>query len=394
MVQKRFPLLGTLLTLLLLAGLVFVAAQNTGGAATGGAMTGGEMTGGAVTGGAMTGGAMTGGADGGAVVLELGDERVTAQEFEGRFNVALRNLAAQQGIPLDPATLAQFEALKPAFLEQFATERVLLQEAEARGVTPSEEDVNTQFEGARENAGENFGALLEQGGFENEEALRQLIRESLALQSVVEGLESEVQVDDAAVTAYYEANQAQFERPEEVCARHILVEDEATANELLERIEGGVPFAQVAQNNSTDPGSAPNGGDLGCLPRGATVPEFEEAAFATEVGETTGPVQSDFGYHLIRVYERNPAQTAPLEEVRPEIEGQLQGEGLNEQIASLVEASGVQTYPENLLAVAPAAPTPPPGGAMTGGAMTGGAMTGGAMTGGAVPETTQTGGGQ
>lgn len=366
-----------------------------GAAATGGAD--GAATGGAVSGGAMTGGAMTSGAaaeDPDAVVLELGGERVSAGDFEGRFNIALRNLAAQQGIPLDPVTLAQFGTLKPAFLEQFATERALLQEAEARGLAPADEAVEAELEQARAAAGENYEALLAQGGFEDEAALRELIYESLALQGLVDALEAEVEVGDEAVSAYYEANQAQFERSEEVCARHILVEDEATAEALLTRLEAGEDFGELARDNSTDPGSAPEGGDLGCLPRGVTVPEFEEAAFATEVGETTGPVRSDFGYHLIRVYERNPAETAPLEEVRSQIEGQLRNEGLNERIASLVEASGVQTYPENLLSAAPEAPTPLPGEAMTGGAMTGGAMTGGAMTGGALPEGAQTGGGQ
>ncbi len=361
MAKKRFPLYATLLTFFLLAGLVFVAAQDTGGAPP-----------------APAGG----GLDENAVVFELGDEQITAAQFETRFDVALRNLAAQQGIPLDSTTLEQFAGLRPAFLEQFATEQVLLQEATARGLEPSDEEVDTQVAQARENAGENYEALLAESGFADEAALRELIRESVTLQNIVAELQAEVQGGDQAVTDFYETNQAQFESPEEVCARHILVEDEATADELLTRIEGGAPFAQVAENNSTDPGSAQNGGDLGCLARGATVPPFDEAAFAADVGETVGPVQSDFGYHIIRVYDRNPAGTVPLDEVRPQIEQQLSSEGLSEEVEALVAASGVQIFPENLPVTAPAAPAPMTGGDKTGGAQTGGAQTGGAQTGG------------
>jgi peptidyl-prolyl cis-trans isomerase D len=126
-----------------------------------------------------------------------------------------------------------------------------------------------------------------------------------------------------------------YNRPERVHARHILrsVGRDAPAADLdrarteieaaAKRIEGGEPFEQVAAELSQDPGSKSRGGDLGFFARGQMVKEFEDAAFALSPGQMSGPVKSDFGYHLIKVDERQEALTRPLESVREEIAKEL-----------------------------------------------------------------------
>jgi peptidyl-prolyl cis-trans isomerase D len=133
------------------------------------------------------------------------------------------------------------------------------------------------------------------------------------------------------VRAAYEERQDEFDRPEEVRARHILVkveegapEEEAGAarariEEIRERITEGADFADVALEVSEDPGSKERGGDLGFFARGRMVPAFEEVAFSLEPGVLSEPVRSAFGFHLIRVEEKRPARLVAYDEAQREV---------------------------------------------------------------------------
>ena len=342
--KKRFPVFWTVLTLLVVCGLMFVAAQTattSGGAAA-----------------APTQAAQPANPD--AVVLKLGNKTVSVAGFEKRFNVALRALAAQQGAPLDAATLSQFASLRPSFLDQFATQEVLLQEAQKRGIEVSKADVDKEFSTAKTSAGDNFQQALEAAGYQSEAELRSYIRESLTLQRVVDQLRSNIKVSDQAVRTYYDNNKDQFQQPEQVCAQHILVADKAKADQLYQQLQNGGDFAKLAAANSTDPGSKDQGGDLGCLNKGQTVPEFEAAAFAAKVGEITEPVQTQFGYHIIKVNKKNPAQATPFAQVKDQVSGQLVSDRLGQEVAKLREASGIKTFPDVLPTTPPAAPAVAP----------------------------------
>jgi parvulin-like peptidyl-prolyl isomerase len=108
-------------------------------------------------------------------------------------------------------------------------------------------------------------------------------------------------LDDAALEKVFNADPSQFA---EVCASHILVNTKAEADAVEKRLADGEDFATVAKDVSIDTGSAANGGDLGCIARGITVKEFEDALFATPVGTTSQPVQTQFGYHVIKVTDK------------------------------------------------------------------------------------------
>jgi peptidyl-prolyl cis-trans isomerase C len=141
-------------------------------------------------------------------------------------------------------------------------------------------------------------------------------------------------VDDAKVQAAYDTRIAEFKPAPEFSAAHILVSDEAKAKELKAEIDGGADFAEVAKANSSD-GSAANGGDLGWFGAGQMVPEFEAAVKEMEVGAVTGPVKTQFGWHLIKLNDKRDTTPPTLEQVRPEIENELRQAALQAKLQEL-----------------------------------------------------------
>ncbi|MDE3105368.1 MAG: peptidyl-prolyl cis-trans isomerase [Acidobacteriota bacterium] len=139
------------------------------------------------------------------------------------------------------------------------------------------------------------------------------------------------QVSDAELQAYYNQHQDQFQVKEQVKVRHILIQvpagadaktdaaAKAKAEDLLKQIKGGANFADLASKNSDDPGSKGQGGELGWLDRGKTVPEFDKVAFSLNPGQTSDVVKTQFGYHILQVEDKKTAHMQPLAEVKPEI---------------------------------------------------------------------------
>lgn len=146
------------------------------------------------------------------------------------------------------------------------------------------------------------------------------LRENLLISYATEKAVSSVSVSDKEVEDYYETHKGRFMNDETVNASHILVESEELALELLGRIKSGeMTFEDAARQHSTCP-SGQNGGNLGDFGKGQMVPEFDVAVFAMEVGEISDtPVKTQFGYHLIKLNAKNPAENIPFSEIAAEI---------------------------------------------------------------------------
>jgi peptidyl-prolyl cis-trans isomerase D len=141
-----------------------------------------------------------------------------------------------------------------------------------------------------------------------------------------EELKKQIQVSDADVKQYYNEHLDKYSSEEQRRVAHILVEgdDEAKAQAILDELNGGADFAKLAEEKSDDFGSAENGGDLGWIERDVMDPAFEEAAFALKnVGDTTGLVKSDFGYHIIKLEELKDSVAKPFTEVAAEIKKEM-----------------------------------------------------------------------
>lgn len=143
-----------------------------------------------------------------------------------------------------------------------------------------------------------------------------------------------------ALQAAYDDEYADTAEETEYNAAHILVETEDEARALVEEVAGGANFAALAQEHSTGP-SGPSGGDLGWFAEGVMVPEFESAVTALEVGEVSEPVQTQFGWHVIKLNETRMKEQPSLEAVRDELADNLRRQALEAHVARLESTSAV-----------------------------------------------------
>lgn len=167
--------------------------------------------------------------------------------------------------------------------------------------------------------------------------------------------EVEKELNDTRLKAAYDQYVANFPEIEEAKSRHILVEDEALAKDLIKQLNDGGSFEDLAKEHSTD-GTAQNGGELGYFAKTDVVPEFGEAAFSQEIGAiSAAPVKSEFGFHVIKVEERRQRPPATFEQAKPFLAGQLRNAVTNEIVAKWREEAGVEIFDINGDAIEPAA---------------------------------------
>lgn len=147
-------------------------------------------------------------------------------------------------------------------------------------------------------------------------------KKNLLIQYSVNKFLKGITVTDEEAKEYFESHKDQFKKPETMIASHILVTDEEKAKEILEKINSGMSFEDAALEYSDCP-SKDRGGDLGEFARGSMVPEFEEVAFNSEPGIVDTPVKTQFGYHIIKVVEKNVAETPSFDEVKEQVKQTL-----------------------------------------------------------------------
>lgn len=169
-------------------------------------------------------------------------------------------------------------------------------------------------------------------------------------------IESQVAVSDAEVKSWYEGHKERYQQPEERRASHILIsadkgdkaQAKAKAEEVLKEVQKNpASFADLAKKYSQDPGSAAKGGDLGFFGRGMMVKAFEDTAFKLKEGEISGIVESDFGFHIIKVTGIHAAKEKALAEVRPEIESELKKQAAARKFAEAAEGFSNQVYEQS-----------------------------------------------
>lgn len=173
------------------------------------------------------------------------------------------------------------------------------------------------------------------------------IKEQMINQQLLENY-VKANVSDKMITDEYNKLVASLKGKEEIKVSHILVETEEKAKEVQNRLKKGENFAKLAKELSKDEGSKASGGEIGYITPGQLVPEFEDKAFSMKMKEISGPVKTQFGWHIITVLDKRPAQVPSKEKVTPELTSKLGREAIQKYIADLESKADVKiTLPKS-----------------------------------------------
>jgi len=282
-----------------------------------------------------------------ALILE--GQKISQKEFARLYEnlvAQYQRVYAQYGQDFSkllqgPAGIERRLQLQSRVIDDLLRKRLIAQEIERRRIviSPTDIDDRTEIE---------FERILKQNNLTEEQAAQILQRQGRTLESFKRELRQAVELHlqterlrdlvvgpieptEQELSAYLEEHREDYDTPEEVHARHILIRVPEGASEaeiaqakkqiedIKKELENGADFAELAKKYSQDPGSAPNGGDLGFFRRGQMVREFEDAAFSLEPGQISDPVRTQFGFHLIKVEEKKPAQHPELAQIRERV---------------------------------------------------------------------------
>lgn len=239
------------------------------------------------------------------VVAKINDVEITKDEF---YNYLLQ----QNG---------------PEVLEALILEKMVMMEVEANDVVISEEAIQEELDVMKSSYGgdEAFEEALVYYGF-TEESVKKNIQLNLGIEALMEPY---IDITEDEILQYFIANKAEFDTSDQVNASHILVDTEEEARDIKQQLDDGGDFAELAAQYSKDASNAQQGGALGFFGKGRMVAPFEAAAFSMEPGEISEPVQTDFGFHIIKVEDRTEGQEAQLEDVSEDIREILKDNKMN-----------------------------------------------------------------
>lgn len=255
------------------------------------------------------------------IAAQVNGVPITVFRLERYFEDYLREQGRNLTTLRSPAA---YKRLKRDALERLIVRELLVQEATRRGIAVADHELAAARDriAAGYKTPEAFHRRMREAGF-TEATFDDYLRQDLMAERALASLTGHSEPDAATVQQVYQENRARFVRPEQVRARHLLIRVAAGASPeareqahqrsvaLAGRAAAGEDFAALARRYSEDEASRDRGGDLGAFPRGRMLPVFEAVAFGLAPGEMSGPIETSYGWHLIRVEERHAAQALP-----------------------------------------------------------------------------------
>lgn len=207
-------------------------------------------------------------------------------------------------------------------LQEMINDTLVAQEAKKAGVSVTEERLEEEMAKVKANLGDQYEYVLSMYGM-TEASLRSTLKANLLAYEIST---KDVKVTDEQIKKDYDENPSYYKEPAKVKASHILVRTKEEAKAILDELKKGADFAQLAKTKSIDPGTAEKGGDLGYFSTGQMTEAFEKAAFALSVGQLSGVVESEYGYHVILCTDKKAEKMPTLEEARETIIQKIKGE--------------------------------------------------------------------
>jgi peptidyl-prolyl cis-trans isomerase C len=285
-------------------------------------------------------------ASSGKEIASVNGKPISKSQYEGRLSV-FKKRAAHKGRPLKDADL---KATENRILEDLIEAEVLYQQSQKEGIKVDDQAVNEQIEKMKKRFSDEraYKKAMERMHV-SEKEFRTEIKRALAINQLLDtNVRQKLTVTEEESKKYYNNNQNLFKQPEQVKTSQIWIkvtpDDEESkkiqARKKIEtvqkKVKQGVDFGMLAKTYSEGP-TAQREGNLGYIKRGQMAKPFEDAAFALNVGEVSGIVETQFGYHLIKVTDKKPARTIPYKEVQPMIENLLKKEKGKTEIQGYIE---------------------------------------------------------
>ena len=268
------------------------------------------------------------------------------------LDIAVNNFVERQKVAGRELEEKDKAALRKAVLDELISAELLYQESKRAGLGDLKEEIDKQYENIKKGFASNdeFKKILKERGI-TEKELKEDIEKGVYINTYLQQkLYPTITISEEEKRAEYERHKDKLDVPDQVRASHILIKipDKATDSDrqkLKEKIESirqralsGEDFAKLAQENSED-GTASRGGDLGYFAKGVMIKPFEEAAFSlTDIGQISPVVETQFGYHIIKLLDKVPAHTMTYEEVEPALTRYLENQAREKKIDELVES--------------------------------------------------------
>ena len=285
----------------------------------------------------------------GVAIKEKAVQEIIKPEID---NIKDALLNSTQPLPEESRVSQFMKEIWQNALTQLIKEELLKEDVKDVNIVISDEEADDFFKKRLKQASvdfENFNKVLEEKGISYQEILEDAKKELTYIKHIESQMDESEKVTEEDAKAFYDDNIEKFTIPEQVKASHILImSSKSDSNDvrlkakekiedLLKQIKEGADFAELAKENSDDTQSAIDGGNLNYFPKDRMVPEFAEVAFALEPNQVSDIVETDYGYHIIKVTDHKAKEIVSFDEIKEDLTESLNNEKIDDFISNYIE---------------------------------------------------------